>query len=59
MSFEDNVKLSFQKTKEDAEGIKDELAFALKRIAHLENLLNQRELIEVSSELKKSKKKKK
>lgn len=41
MSFEAKVVESFKKAKEDAEGIKNELAFALKRIAHLEDILTK------------------
>jgi hypothetical protein len=41
MSFEHKVVKSFKKVKEDTEGIKNELAFALKRIAKLEDLLTK------------------
>jgi hypothetical protein len=41
MTFEKIVKTSFKKAKEDAEGIKNELAFALKRIAKIEEMLNK------------------
>jgi hypothetical protein len=41
MGFEKNVKESFRKAREDAEGIKNELAFALKRIAKIEELLTK------------------
>jgi hypothetical protein len=44
MGFENNVKRSFRKAKEDAEGIKNELAFALRRIAKIEELLNKQVL---------------
>ena len=44
MGFEDNIKISFRRAKEDAEGIKNELAFALKRIARIEELLNKQAL---------------
>ncbi len=39
MASEEKIKNAFGKVKEDIEGVKDELAFALKRIAHLEALL--------------------
>jgi hypothetical protein len=42
MSFHRNVVKSFKKAKEDAEGIKNELAFALKRIAKIEEILNEK-----------------
>jgi hypothetical protein len=64
MSFEDNVKTSFQKAKEDMEGIKNELAFALRRIAKIEEVFNRQALREISdsfntkSPSKKSSKKK-
>jgi len=41
MGFEKKVIESFKKAKEDAEGIKNELAFALKRIARIEEILNK------------------
>lgn len=41
MGFEYKVKQSFRKAKEDVEGVKNELAFALKRIAKLEELLTK------------------
>ncbi len=41
MSFEDKVKAGFGKAKEDVEGVKNELAFALKRIAKLEEVLTK------------------
>jgi hypothetical protein len=59
MGFEDNVKESFRKAKEDAEGIKNELAFALKRIAKIEELLNQRALSNITSQKIISRKKRK
>jgi hypothetical protein len=37
MLTEKNIKKSFKAVKQDTESIKDELAIALKRIAHLEN----------------------
>ena len=39
MANESIIKASFQKAKDDVEGVKNELAFALKRIAKIEELL--------------------
>ncbi|MEK6886045.1 MAG: hypothetical protein AABX17_03705 [Nanoarchaeota archaeon] len=41
MVNEERVKNAFGKVKEDTEGIKNELAFALKRIAKLEEVLTK------------------
>jgi hypothetical protein len=41
MSFEHKVKKSFHKAKEDVEGLKNELAFALRRIAKIEETMNK------------------
>ena len=41
MGFEHKVKISFKKAKEDAEGIKNEVAFLVKRIARIEEVLNK------------------
>jgi len=38
------IKKSFKKAKEDVEGVKNELAFALRRIAKIEELLSQQAL---------------
>ena len=35
------IKTSFRRAKEDVEGVKNELAFALKRIAKIEEALNR------------------
>lgn len=59
MSFEKKVKISFKKAKDDVEGLKNELAFALKRIAHIEENLNRRAIEEISKRFEKSSKKKK
>jgi len=48
MSFHHKVKESFQKAKEDVEGVKNELAFALKRIAKIEELLNKQAIERMS-----------
>jgi hypothetical protein len=64
MGFEENIITSFKKAKEDAEGIKNELAFALRRIAKIEEVLNRQALEKISKgfknkkSAKKSKKKK-
>jgi hypothetical protein len=64
MGFEENIITSFKKAKEDAEGIKNELAFALRRIAKIEEVLNRQALEKISNgfknkkSAKKSKKKK-
>ncbi len=44
MGFEHKIAKSFKKVKEDMEGVKNELAFALKRIAKLENDLLKSEI---------------
>ena len=41
MVNEQRIKAAFGKVKEDTEGIKNELAFALKRIAKLEEVLTK------------------
>jgi len=64
MGFEENIITSFKKAKEYAEGIKNELAFALRRIAKIEEVLNRQALEKISNgfknkkSAKKSKKKK-
>ena len=57
MTFQRNVVRSFRKAKEDAEGIKNELAFALRRIAKIEELLNKQAIDALVKSSKKSKKK--
>jgi hypothetical protein len=47
------IKVSFKKAKEDVEGVKNELAFALRRIAKIEELLNRQALQAMSSKKKK------
>ena len=47
MSLERKVKVSFQKAKDDVEGLKNELAFALRRIAKIEELLNKQAIEKV------------
>lgn len=48
MGIEQNLKESFKKVKEDVEGVKDELAFAMKRISHMETMLSRKAIREVS-----------
>jgi hypothetical protein len=55
MSFHHAVKSSFKKAKEDVEGVKNELAFALKRIAKIEELLNRQALEGLTRNTKKKK----
>lgn len=55
MSFQRNVVKSFKQAKEDAEGIKNELAFALKRIAKIEELLNKQAIEALGRNSKKKK----
>lgn len=53
------LKHSFKRAKEDVEGVKNELAFALRRIAKIEELLTKQAIEAVSRPVKKSKKKSK
>ncbi len=59
MVNESAIKASFQKAKDDVEGVKNELAFALKRIAKIEELLIRQEVTRENKAYKKSSKKKK
>jgi hypothetical protein len=52
MVNEEKIKIGFAKVKEDTEGIKNELAFALKRIAKIEELLTKQAVENVSSKNK-------
>jgi len=58
MGIEENLKTSFAKVKEDVEGVKDELAFAMKRISHVETMLSRKAIDDISKGKSKSKKKK-
>jgi len=58
MTFEDKIKHSFKKAREDAEGIKNELAFALKRIAKLEEILTKQAIVGLRDSSKNLRKKK-
>ena len=42
--IERNIKRSFDKVRTDVEGVKNELAFAIRRLAKLEAVLNERAL---------------
>lgn len=55
MANEARIKSAFGKVKDDTEGIKNELAFALKRIAKIEEVLTKQA---VKGNFSKSKKKK-
>jgi len=55
MSFQRNVVTSFKKAKEDAEGIKNELAFALRRIAKIEELLSKAAIEKMAKSSRKKK----
>ena len=58
MNFEEKVAESFKKAREDAEGIKNELAFALKRVAKIEEALTRQAIKEaITKNIKNSKKK--
>ena len=59
MGFEENIITSFKKAKEDAEGVKNELAFALRRIAKIEEVLNRQALEKISKGFKNKKSTKK
>jgi len=52
MSFEYKVKESFIKAKEDAEGMKNELAFAMRRIAKIEEVLNKQAVLGMNKDKK-------
>ena len=58
MGIEENIKESFKKVKEEIEGVKDELAFAMKRISHIETMLTNKEIKEMAKPEKKKGKKK-
>jgi len=56
MGIEENLKESFKKVKEDVEGVKDELAFAMKRISHIETMLSKKAIDDISKTPNKRKK---
>ncbi len=47
MADEQRLKAAFQRVREDMEGVKDELAFALKRIARIEASINQKVISDI------------
>lgn len=55
MISEEALKQSFQKVKEDMEGVKDELAFALRRIAKIEEAMNKKIMGDIVANARKSK----
>jgi hypothetical protein len=55
MALVHRIKESFQRAKDDVEGVKNELAFALKRIARIEEMLNKQTIEKLSHPVKKSK----
>jgi len=57
MGIEENLKASFAKVKEEIEGVKDELAFAMKRISHVETMLSRKAIEDISKSGKKKGKK--
>ena len=58
MSSEQRIKEAFGKVKEDVEGVKNELAFTLKRIAKIEELLTKQVVLGMVNASRKSSKKK-
>jgi len=52
MVHEHKIKESFRRAKEDVEGVKDEVAFLVKRIAKIEELLNKRTIEEMRKKKK-------
>jgi len=57
MLNERTIKRSFKKAKDDVEGVKNELAFALRRIAKIEEMLNKKAIEAVSTRATSKKKK--
>ena len=56
MANEDRIREAFKKAKDDVEGVKNELAFALKRIAKLEEALTRQAIKDaISKDYKKKK----
>lgn len=55
MTFHHKVKESFKRAKDDVEGVKNELAFALKRIARIEELLTKQAIQNISQSARTSK----
>ena len=63
MPSEERIREGFKKAKEDVEGVKNELAFALRRIAKIEEIMTKQAISGISmteyNPTKKSSKKKK
>lgn len=47
MANEEKLKQAFGKVKEDIEGLKDSLAFALKRISKIESAINEKAIEDI------------
>ena len=47
------IKTSFRKAREDIEGVKNELAFALRRIAKIEEVMNRQAIEDIVKRKKK------
>lgn len=59
MVNEEKIREGFKKAKEDVEGMKNELAFALKRIAKIEEAMNKQMIQEIARNFDKKRSKKK
>ena len=59
MVSEEKIRAGFKKAKEDVEGVKNELAFTLKRIAKIEEAMNKQMIQEIARSFKKKNYKKK
>ena len=53
---EEKLKHAFGKVKEDMEGLKNEIAFLVKRIAKIEDTMNKQALQDIKKEISKGKK---
>ena len=53
---EEKLKRAFGKVKEDMEGLKNETAFLVRRIAKIEEILNKQALQDIKKEISKGKK---
>ena len=58
MASEERIKEGFRKAKEDVEGVKNELAFTLKRIAKIEEVLTKMAIEKIARKYPKKSKKK-
>lgn len=59
MVDESRLKEAFAKVKEDVEGVKNELAFTLKRVAKIEEILTKQAVLGMINSDRKNKKNKK